>query len=148
MTIETRFQVIESGSGYPVICIHGNGLNRELWRHLVPQLSEKFRTVVYELRGMGKSESVSKPGSKITVEDHADDLGAVMDALEIEQAAIVAKRQHQIIGDKAQVAERLSELASSVEVDELSVISITHKFEQRARCYELLAEAFTLSTAK
>lgn len=65
-----------------------------------------------------------------------------------EQAVIATKRQHQIIGDKAQVAERLSELASSVEVDELSVISITHKFEQRARCYELLAEAFTLSTAK
>jgi pimeloyl-ACP methyl ester carboxylesterase len=54
-----RFQVIESGSGFPVICIHGNGLNRELWRHLTPGLAQKYRTVVYELRGMGQSESVA-----------------------------------------------------------------------------------------
>ena len=86
-----RFQVIESGSGYPVICIHGNGLNRLLWRHLAPELNRKYRTIVYELRGMGKSETVGTPGSKFTVKDHADDLGAVMDALGIEQAAIVGQ---------------------------------------------------------
>ena len=89
-TIKTLFQVIESGRGYPVICIHGNGLNPDLWRHLAPELSHNYRTVVYELRGMGKSVTVSEPGAKVTVGDHADDLGAVMDALEIEQAAIVA----------------------------------------------------------
>ena len=87
----SRFRVIESGSGTPVICIHGNGLNRLLWRHLEPELSRKYRTIVYELRGMGKSETVGKPGSKFTVRDHADDLGAVMDALGIEQAAIVGQ---------------------------------------------------------
>ena len=85
-----RFQMIESGSGFPVICIHGNGLNRDLWRHLTPGLAQKYRTVVYELRGMGQSESVDQPGTTITVQDHADDLSALMDVLGIEQAAIVA----------------------------------------------------------
>ena len=69
-----RFQVIESGSGYPVICIHGNGLNRLLWRHLAPELNRQYRTIAHELRGMGKSETVGKPGSTFTVKDHADDL--------------------------------------------------------------------------
>ncbi len=87
---DARFQVFESGSGYPVVCIHGNGLNRDLWRHLAPVLARDYRTVVYELRGMGRSESVDTPGSKITVQDHADDLHAILDALDIGQAAIVA----------------------------------------------------------
>ena len=90
LDIETRFGVVVSGSGYPVICIHGNGLNRNLWRHLAPDLNQDYRTIVYELRGMGKSETVSQAGAKVTVKDHVDDLGAIMDALDIEQAAIVA----------------------------------------------------------
>ena len=85
-----RLQVIEAGTGDPVICIHGNGLNRELWRHLMPELSQGNRTVVYELRGMGLSEAVQQPGTTVTVQEHADDLVAVMEALEIEQAVIVA----------------------------------------------------------
>lgn len=73
-----------------MICIHGNGLNRELWRHLVPELSQGNRAVVYELRGMGLSESVERPRSTVTVKDHADDLAAVMDLLEIDRATVVA----------------------------------------------------------
>ena len=85
-----RLQYIESGSGYPVICMHGNGLNRDLWRHLMPELSKKYRAIVYELRGMGKSETPGKPGLTITNEEHAKDLAGFMDALNIKQAAIVA----------------------------------------------------------
>ncbi len=85
-----RLQYIESGSGYPVICLHGNGLNRELWRHLMPELSQKYRAIVYELRGMGKSETPGKPGLTITNEEHVKDLEGFMDALNIKEAAMVA----------------------------------------------------------
>jgi 3-oxoadipate enol-lactonase len=85
-----RLQVIEAGQGDPVICIHGNGLNRELWRHLMPELSNGNRAVVYELRGMGLSQSVELPGTTVTVQDHAEDLAALMDALDIDRVAIVA----------------------------------------------------------
>jgi len=85
----TRFWYTESGSGQPVICIHGNGLNREVWRHLVPELSQKCRAIIYELRGMGESETVGKPGLKFTIADHAIDLGGIMDVLGIEKAALV-----------------------------------------------------------
>ena len=85
-----RLQYIESGSGYPVICMHGNGLNRELWRHIMPELSKKYRAIAYELRGMGKSESTGKLGMTVTNEVHAKDLEGFMDALNIKEAAIVA----------------------------------------------------------
>jgi alkanesulfonate monooxygenase SsuD/methylene tetrahydromethanopterin reductase-like flavin-dependent oxidoreductase (luciferase family) len=62
-----------------------------------------------------------------------------------EEATILSKRQQQIVGTQAQVAERLMEVAASVDADELSVISITPEFEQRVRCYELLAEVFGLA---
>ena len=85
-----RLQYIEAGSGYPVVCIHGNGLNRDMWRHLMPQLSQRYRVIAYELRGMGKSETTGKRGVTVTNEDHGKDLEAFLDALNIDQAAIVA----------------------------------------------------------
>lgn len=45
-----RLQYIESASGYPVICMHGNGLNRDLWIHLMPELIKKYRAIVYAFR--------------------------------------------------------------------------------------------------
>ena len=67
---------------------------------------------------------------------------------EEEQAAIKSKREHQIIGTKEQVGKQLSDLAESVDAEELSVISITPEFSQRARCYELLAEALSLTASR
>ncbi len=90
ITNGVRLQYIESGSGYPVICIHGNGLTRDSWRHLMPELSKKYRAIAYDLRGMGKSETLGKPGMTTTNEDHAKDLEGFMDALNIKKAAIVA----------------------------------------------------------
>ena len=86
-----RLQYIESGNGYPVICIHGNGLNRELWRHLMPEISKEYRAIAYELRGAGKSEAPGRLGVTITNDDHTKDLEALMDVLNIEEAAIVAQ---------------------------------------------------------
>ncbi len=86
----TRFWFTEYGDGNPVICIHGNGLNRDLWRQFVPVASKDFRTILYELRGMGESETIGRPGQIFTVKDHAEDLLAIMDVLGIKKTAIVA----------------------------------------------------------
>jgi luciferase family oxidoreductase group 1 len=59
-----------------------------------------------------------------------------------DQSRIAERRKHQILGTREPVAEQLRELAGRVGADELSVVSITHEFERRARCYELLAQAF------
>ena len=85
-----RLQYFESGTGYPVVCIHGNGLNREMWRHLVPALSQRYQAIAYDLRGMGKSEAPGRRGVTYTNEDHGEDLEGFLDALDIDQAAFVA----------------------------------------------------------
>ena len=85
-----RLRYIESGRGHPVVCIPGNGLSTGMWRHLIPELSHRYRVISYELRGMGNSEAPGRRGVTYTNEDHAKDLEALLDVLNIRQAAIVA----------------------------------------------------------
>ena len=60
---------------------------------------------------------------------------------EADRARIAERRQHQILGTREQVAERLESIARAAGADELLVISITHEFERRVRCYELLSQS-------
>lgn len=62
-----------------------------------------------------------------------------------DRARIADRRKHQILGARDPVAEQLRSLAASVGAEELSVVAITHRFEQRVRVYELLAEALIAS---
>jgi alkanesulfonate monooxygenase SsuD/methylene tetrahydromethanopterin reductase-like flavin-dependent oxidoreductase (luciferase family) len=53
-------------------------------------------------------------------------------------------RRKAIVGSSEQVAARLKELAKSLELDELVVVTWTYDPAPRHRSYELLAEAFGL----
>jgi luciferase family oxidoreductase group 1 len=57
-----------------------------------------------------------------------------------ERDRVAARREHQILGTKDTVEQQLSELAADCWAEELVVVSITHDFRQRVRCYELLME--------
>ena len=58
----------------------------------------------------------------------------------------MAEKLHRkaIVGSSAQVTARLKELAKSLELDELVVVTWTYDPAPRHRSYELLAEAFEL----
>lgn len=56
-----------------------------------------------------------------------------------EQSRIEERRQHQILGSGPGAAGQLRALADRVGARELSIVSITHQFAARVRCYELLA---------
>ncbi|MCX7065860.1 MAG: LLM class flavin-dependent oxidoreductase [Proteobacteria bacterium] len=58
-----------------------------------------------------------------------------------EREKIASRREHQILGTKEPVRAQLAALAASCGAEELVVVSITHEFQQRVRCYELLMEA-------
>jgi alkanesulfonate monooxygenase SsuD/methylene tetrahydromethanopterin reductase-like flavin-dependent oxidoreductase (luciferase family) len=53
-------------------------------------------------------------------------------------------RRKAIVGSSEQVAARLKELARSLELDELVVVTWTYDPAQRHRSYELLAKAFAI----
>ncbi|MDH3641651.1 MAG: LLM class flavin-dependent oxidoreductase [Gammaproteobacteria bacterium] len=58
-----------------------------------------------------------------------------------EEGQIAARRGRQILGTGEQTADRLNELVTSTGAEEVSVICITHNFDDRVRCYEQLIAA-------
>jgi len=77
----------DQGTGPPLVLIHSIGLStREGWRAQVPVLSETHRVISYDVRGLGESEAGNEP---LGVQTFAQDLGTLMDQLEIDRAVII-----------------------------------------------------------
>jgi 3-oxoadipate enol-lactonase len=45
----------ETGSGPPLVLVHGLGASTALWSKVAPSLAEEFRVVAYDLRGSGRT---------------------------------------------------------------------------------------------
>lgn len=72
--------VADEGTGPPVLLVHGFPMNRTMWDSQTVILTEQWHVLAPDLRGFG--ESGMTPG-KVTVQQHADDLAAMLDALEV-----------------------------------------------------------------
>lgn len=55
---EVRIAASVAGTGPPLLLLHGYPQHRAMWRHVAPQLTERFTVVATDLRGYGQS---SKP---------------------------------------------------------------------------------------
>ncbi|MEV2277489.1 alpha/beta hydrolase [Nocardiopsis sp. NPDC049922] len=73
----------EAGEGPPVILVHAAVGDRAMWDHQFAALSTRYRVVRYDWRGYGDSDDAEGPVA------HHEDLLALMDALDIERAALV-----------------------------------------------------------
>lgn len=74
-----------TGTGEPVLQIHGSGFGHFNFGPATPILSEQFQCIDYDQRGYGESE---KPEQEYDMEVWADDAIALLDALGIEKAHI------------------------------------------------------------
>ena len=74
--------VEDRGQGSPVVLVHGFPLNHSMWSAQIEHLSANYRVIAPDLRGFGKSTVT--PGA-VTMDRHADDLGAMLIALEKSQ---------------------------------------------------------------
>lgn len=72
--------------GPPVVLIHGYTDNARDWVPLIPYLSKKFRLIVVDIRGHGRSD---KPECCYTRIDFAYDIKLLLDTLHIPRADIV-----------------------------------------------------------
>jgi 3-oxoadipate enol-lactonase len=81
-----RFEMAydESGSGTPLLLIHGWPHNRTLWAGQMSGLATQARCLAPDLRGFGSS-TVHDPYS---IEQYADDLVALLDARGIERVVV------------------------------------------------------------
>lgn len=80
----------DSGTGRPVVFLHGNPTSSYLWRNVIPPVEAAGRCLAPDLAGMGESgESVTEGADRYTFADHARHLDAWFDALGVEGALLV-----------------------------------------------------------
>jgi pimeloyl-ACP methyl ester carboxylesterase len=80
--------VTDTGSGSPVLLLHGLGCGKRMWTHQVRALKQRFRVIAYDQRGHGLTAAPAVATS-YSATHLARDLVGVLDALKIERAAIV-----------------------------------------------------------
>jgi pimeloyl-ACP methyl ester carboxylesterase len=83
-----------NSSGPPVVLIHGYTDNARDWVPMLPYLSKRFRLILVDIRGHGKS---SKPECCYTRLDFAYDIKLLLDALSIPRAAVIGHSLGSII---------------------------------------------------
>ena len=76
----------DRGAGRPLVLIHGFPMDQSIWSAQARALAGQCRVLTPDLRGFGRS-SVT-PG-KVTVEQWADDLAAMLDALRIGEPIVL-----------------------------------------------------------
>ncbi len=74
------------GSGPPLLLVHGFFSTGELWSDLVPELSQSYRLIVPDMRGMGRS---TNPSEKFVHAESASDILALLDHLGIDEVQAV-----------------------------------------------------------
>ena len=118
-----------AGEGPAVIFAHGAGGNHLSWWQQVPVFSTAYRCIAFDHRGWGRSvETAGSPGPAAFV----DDLIAVMDELEIEQAALVAQSMggRTCLGATVHAPERVSALIMADTIGGLMTDTIRPLFEK------------------
>lgn len=85
--IVLHHQVVGRREGAPVL-VFANSLGSDfrIWQEIVPSFADRYRIVLYDKRGHGLSDAPSGP---YTIDDHTEDLLALLDHLHVENAALV-----------------------------------------------------------
>ncbi|MFC4989874.1 alpha/beta fold hydrolase [Saliphagus infecundisoli] len=82
----TELYVSDLGSGDPIVFLHGWPLSHRMFEYQYHDLLEEgFRCIGIDLRGYGNSD---KPAGEYSYDRFADDVKAVLDALELEDVTL------------------------------------------------------------
>src|SRR5918998_6280780 len=76
----------EHGGGEPLVLVPGFGAGLWIWYRQVPAFAERFRTIVFDPRGVARSPA---PDAPFTMRDLADDLAALLEELKVERAHVL-----------------------------------------------------------
>src|SRR5262245_35410369 len=84
------------GEGKPLVFISGWAMSSECWRPVVEALAANHRCVLYDTRGMARSQP-NAPQTSFTVEDHAEDLHTILKEENIFDAIFIAHEMGALI---------------------------------------------------
>ena len=87
--------VIEIGSGPPVVFVHGLSGSWQNWLEQLPEFSRDHRCIAVDLPGFGHSPM---PREKISISGYGRFLDGLFDALDIDGAAVVGNSMGGFIG--------------------------------------------------
>jgi pimeloyl-ACP methyl ester carboxylesterase len=76
----------EHGRGDPLLCIMGLAADSRAWMFQLPDFAKRYRTVVFDNRGVGRS---AKPAGPYTIHEMADDAAGLLDVLGIARAHVL-----------------------------------------------------------
>lgn len=82
---EIAYHVV--GEGLPVLLANGLGGSWKAWQHQIAYFADRYRFLSWDYRGLYRSPSPPDPGA-LTVEHHASDALAILDAEHVERAAL------------------------------------------------------------
>ena len=74
------------GEGQPLVLIAGLSYTHWMWHKMVPGLADNFHVIVFDNRGVGRSD---KPDGPYSAQMLATDTAGLLDALEIDAAAVM-----------------------------------------------------------
>lgn len=80
-------RVLDSGSGFPMVFVHGFTTTAEFWRHQAAEFSSSYRIVRIELRGHGRADR--QPGESYTIDAYAADVTRVISELKLSRFLLI-----------------------------------------------------------
>ncbi|HLO31008.1 MAG TPA: alpha/beta hydrolase [Anaerolineales bacterium] len=103
-TKETTINLVQGGSGYPVLLLHGYPQTHVCWHRVAPKLAERFTVICPDLRGFG--DSGKPPGDP----EHLAYSKRVMAADQVEVMQNLGFREFAVVGHDrgARVAHRMA----------------------------------------
>lgn len=100
--IVLHHQVFGRSEGPALVFANSLGSDFRIWQEVAPAFLDRFRVILYDLRGHGLSDA---PPGPYSMDDHADDLLALFDALDVPSAAIVGLSVGGMIAQRIAVRE-------------------------------------------
>lgn len=100
--IVLHHRVLGRSEGPVLVFCNSLGSDFRIWQEVAPFLLDRFRVVVYDKRGHGLSDA---PPAPYSIDDHADDLLALLDSLGIRSAALVGLSVGGMIAQRIAVRE-------------------------------------------
>ncbi|HKF74541.1 MAG TPA: haloalkane dehalogenase [Candidatus Dormibacteraeota bacterium] len=84
--LDSEMAYVDTGTGDPVVFLHGNPTSSYLWRNVIPHLSPLGRCIVPDLLGMGDSDPLPDSGpGRYRFVDHRRQLDGLLETLGIRE---------------------------------------------------------------
>jgi sigma-B regulation protein RsbQ len=107
MSVVLRNNVKSFGSGtIPIVFAHGYGCDQNMWRFVTPAFEDRYKVVLYDHVGFGKSDLTAFQPQKYSVlNGYAQDLIEICDELGLRQIIFVGHSVGAMIGVLAAIQE-------------------------------------------